>query len=242
MTIVNRFIFDVDGTLTPSRAKIDDEFALFFLDFCKYNYVYLVTGSDKPKTVEQIGNRLYNKAQRVYNCSGADVYEGTKNIHTSDWILPKEAHNWLENVLDKSKYPTRTGNHIEYRPGMVNFSVVGRGATIKQRADYVTYDREFNERNKIARDFNNYFPKLQAVVGGETGMDIFQKGYDKSQIITDFDQHLDIIHFFGDRMDKDGNDYPLKKVIIDNDLGHCYNVKDYKETWKILKDEFTWDI
>ena len=43
-------------------------------------------------------------------------------------------------------------------------------------------------------------------------------------------------------MDKDGNDYPLKKVIIDNDLGHCYNVKDYKETWKILKDEFTWDI
>ena len=102
MTIVNRFIFDVDGTLTPSRAKIDDEFALFFLDFCKYNYVYLVTGSDKPKTVEQIGNRLYSKAQRVYNCSGADVYEGTKNIHTSDWILPKEAHNWLENVLDKT--------------------------------------------------------------------------------------------------------------------------------------------
>jgi 3-deoxy-D-manno-octulosonic acid (KDO) 8-phosphate synthase len=40
------------------------------------------------------------------------------------------------------------------------------------------------------------------------------------------------------RMDKDGNDYPLKKV-IDKDLGFCYNIKDYKETWKILQDEFS---
>ena len=49
----------------------------------------------------------------------------------------------------------------------------------------------------------------------------------------------DILHFFGDDMHPEGNDYPLKKEIIDNDLGFCYNVKDYKETWKILKDEFS---
>jgi len=40
-------------------------------------------------------------------------------------------------------------------------------------------------------------------------------------------------------MHPEGNDYPLKKEIIDKDLGHCYNVKNFKETWKILKENFT---
>ena len=32
MTVVNRLIFDVDGTLTPSRGKIDPEFEKFFFN------------------------------------------------------------------------------------------------------------------------------------------------------------------------------------------------------------------
>jgi hypothetical protein len=79
------------------------------------------------------------------------------------------------------------------------------------------------------------FPTIQAVVGGETGIDIFPRGSDKSQIIRDFDPN-DTLHFFGDRMDPAGNDYPLKKIMLDNDLGICYNVRDYKHTWKLLKE------
>ena len=62
---MKKFIFDVDGTLTPSRGKIDEKFSQFFFDFCTLNHVYLVTGSDKPKTVEQIGNVIYGMAKRV---------------------------------------------------------------------------------------------------------------------------------------------------------------------------------
>lgn len=40
--------------------------------------------------------------------------------------------------------------------------------------------------------------------------------------------------FFGDRTDPQGNDYPLKRLIIDNDLGFCYNINNYNDTWKIL--------
>ena len=42
----NRFIFDVDGTLTPSRQAMDPEFKEWFIDFIKANKVWLVTGSD----------------------------------------------------------------------------------------------------------------------------------------------------------------------------------------------------
>jgi hydroxymethylpyrimidine pyrophosphatase-like HAD family hydrolase len=54
------FIFDVDGTLTPSRSEIDKEFAEWFLGYCSRNSVYLVTGSDYPKTVEQVGEDIVN--------------------------------------------------------------------------------------------------------------------------------------------------------------------------------------
>ena len=67
MTVSNRFIFDVDGTLTPSRGIIDKEFEKFFLKFCYENYVYLVTGSDYDKTVEQLGKEICEKVERVYN-------------------------------------------------------------------------------------------------------------------------------------------------------------------------------
>ena len=132
---MNKFIFDVDGTLTPSRGLIDPEFKKFFNEFCRDNSVYLVTGSDKPKTVEQIGEDTYNLCHTVYNCSGNDVWQSNKHIRTSDWQLPRLAEYFLNSCLYESKFDLRTGNHIEQRPGMVNFSVVGRNADTKQREE-----------------------------------------------------------------------------------------------------------
>jgi len=231
---VHNFIFDVDGTLTPSRGKIDDDFKKFFVEFCSNNNVYLVTGSDKPKTVEQIGEDLYGMAKRVYNCSGSEVWEGNKRIKTNDWKIPYHVKTWLLEKLEESKFPLRTGLHIEERVGMINFSVVGRNATIGERKLYVKYDKEHNERNYIADLFNKEFIDLVARPGGETGIDISPKGKDKSQIIYDFHQN-DTLHFFGDRMDSQGNDYPLKKVIIDNDLGLAIQVNGWQDTWEKLK-------
>ena len=37
-------------------------------------------------------------------------------------------------------------------------------------------------------------------------------------------------------MDLAGNDSSLKRVILDNDLGMCYSVSDWKHTWKLLKE------
>ena len=239
MTVSNRFIFDVDGTLTPSRQKMDPQFQKWFINFQEQNYVYLVTGSDRAKTLEQVGNTVCNFAERVYNCSGSDVWEQDKNVHSSEWHLPELPTQFLTQCMTESEFVLRTGLHFEHRPGMCNFSVVGRNATLGERKLYVEHDVRINERNRIARAFETMFPDIQAKVGGETGIDIFPKGSDKSQILRDFDPKNDIIHFFGDAMHKEGNDYPLKKEIIDRDLGFCYNVKDYNETWKILRDEFS---
>ena len=123
---MNKFIFDVDGTLTPSRSIIDVNFKMFFNSFCLMNDVYLVTGSDKSKTIEQISEPTYNLCKRVYNCNGNDVWEGNTHIRSNTWTLPEDAHNFLSDILTQSFFPLRTGLHFEHRPGMVNFSIVGR--------------------------------------------------------------------------------------------------------------------
>ena len=122
---MKKFIFDVDGTLTPSRGKIDAEFLQFMLFFAGTNDVYLVTGSDRQKTLEQVGLDLYNSCKRVYNCSGSDVYETDKNVYRDDWELPDNVERFLQDELDFSQFPIRNGNHIEKRPGGVNFSILG---------------------------------------------------------------------------------------------------------------------
>ena len=231
---MKKFIFDIDGTLTPSRARIHPEFKKWFEKFQTLYDTYLVTGSDRPKTIEQVGEDIYNGAKRVYNCSGSDVWEQDKNVHSTTWRLPSDAREWLEQQLQFSEFPRRTGNHIEDRQGMVNFSVVGRNATRDERVLYMRHDEQCDERITIAKDFKRNFPDIEAKVGGETGIDIFPVGADKSQILRDFDAN-DRLYFFGDKMDKDGNDYPLSKVINDKQLGVCYHVTDYEHTWNYLR-------
>ena len=229
----NNFIFDVDGTLTPSRRQIDKNFKEFFLTFCQNNSVFLVTGSDYQKTVEQVGEEIVLAAKRIYNCSGNDVWENGKNIKSSNWKLPEDALAWLTDTLSSSKFVLRTGNHIEERPGSVNFSIVGRNATLGERELYKEYDQEVGEREKISIEFNHTFQNLESRIGGETGIDIYQKGLDKSQIVSDFNKD-DKLYFFGDKMDPGGNDYPLGKRIERENKGMAVNVKNWQDTFEIL--------
>ena len=230
---MKKFIFDIDGTLTPSREQIDPEFLLFMMFFASRNDVYLVTGSDRDKTLEQIGLDLYNAVKRVYNCSGCDVYEGDKNVYRSDWDLPWEVERFLEDELDYSQFVMRNGNHIERRPGTVNFSILGRDSDPSVgRDEYIRWDKDTNERADIADRLKSAFPGLTIALGGQTGLDIGPYGSDKSQILRDFSQD-DELHFFGDRMEPGGNDCSLAKAVKEMG-GYPYSVREWADTRTIL--------
>ena len=231
--MIHDYIFDVDGTLTPSRGTIDPEFKKFFLKFARSHRVFLVTGSDKDKTVEQVGYDVYDSCMRVYNCSGNSRWIRDKELYYNDWQLPIEAQQWLNFKLEHSPFELRTGLHFENRTGMCNFSVVGRNANPEQRKQYYEYDCKTLEREKIAEAFNKKFTDLQADVGGETGIDLFQKGCNKAQILKEF-SNTSRIKFYGDRTDPAGNDYPLAVLLKPNQV---FAVKDWKHTRKLLKNE-----
>lgn len=232
------YLFDVDGTLTVSRTLIDPEFKKFFLNFIDNNEVCIVTGSDYAKTLEQLGKEIMHSIKRSYQCSGNSVWEKGIEVDYNNWKLGNEERDFLLDKLFKSKFPIRTGTHLDDRPGLVNFSVLGRGATPEQRAEYVTWDKEHNERERIAGLFNNRYGHkgIKAQVAGETGLDIVQDGCDKGQVLNDFDD-CNVI-FFGDMMQPGGNDEPLATAIASrgNDNDGSIWVKDWKHTWDILKD------
>ena len=204
------------------------------IKFCCTYDVYLVTGSDRAKTVEQIGLDVYNRSIRVYNCSGADVYEKDVNVYKSNWKISEEVEKFLQDELDFSQFPVRCGNHIETRPGGINFSILGRGegVNLPDREEYVKWDRNTGERILIADRLKNQFPDLNVQIGGQTGLDISDN--DKSQILRDFNPEDELV-FFGDMMKEGQNDYPLAQA-VDNLGGTNYSVNGWQDTYSKLKD------
>ena len=229
---MKKFIFDIDGTLTLSRQPIDTSFQAFMIVFCCKHPVYLVTGSDRQKTIDQVGLDICYRAEKVYNCSGADAYKRDTNVYRSSWELPDNVEKFLKDELDYSQFPIRNGLHIEHRPGGVNFSILGRGTGVDllSREEYVKWDRNTGERKDIADRLKNEFPELNVQIGGQTGLDI--SNGDKSQILRDFNPN-DELHFFGDMMSEGQNDYPLAKAVEDMG-GYTYHVRDFRHTWSLL--------
>ena len=229
---MKKFIFDVDGTLTESRQQIDLSFEVYMIKFCCKYDVYLVTGSDRAKTVEQVGLDIYNRSKRVYNCSGADVYEKDHNVYKSDWKPSRKLINFLSDELDYSTFPHKTGNHIEHRPGGINFSILGRGEdSMKYRKEYVKWDINTTERILMSDRIKSEFPDLNIQIGGQSGLDISDS--DKSQILRDFIAEDELI-FFGDMMKEGQNDYPLAQA-VDKLGGTNYSVNGWQDTYEKLK-------
>jgi phosphomannomutase len=223
------YIFDVDGTLTPSRSKMDPTFKSWFIDWQKKHDTYLVTGSDYPKTLEQVGQEIVDNCKILFNCCGNEVRVGKLIIHASTWKPPHDLIDALDNELTTSKFPLRTGNHIEIRTGLLNFSILGRNATKDQRKEYVAWDEETNERINIALRLERQFEDIDFMLGGETGIDIYPTGKDKRQVLNFINNDWPCV-FFGDKTLPGGNDYPLA---ISVDVAH--RVENWEHTWEILK-------
>ena len=68
------------------------------------------------------------------------------------------------------------------------------------RDEYVKWDKKYNERKNIASRLKEKFDDLEVQVGGQTGLDLAPKGYNKSMILHDFST-LDKLYFFGDMME-----------------------------------------
>ena len=240
------YIFDVDGTLTPSRLPMTKKFQKFFKEWIKKNKFYLVTGSDLPKLQEQMC--FYDiEAEGIFTCCGNQFWKpdpsivntSAELIYDNKFEMTNKLKSSLEVMLMSSQYPHRYGNHIEDRGSMVNFSVVGRNCTQEQREEYYEWDKEKGERRKMSIFLKNKFKDLDAVIGGQISIDIYPKGNDKSQVLNVIEQERLVppneYIFIGDGIENGGNDYPLAELMDNTPICDWYHTKGWEHTKEILE-------
>jgi phosphomannomutase len=227
------YIFDVDGTLTPARGPIEAEFKHFFFNWIQNKKVYFISGSDYPKSVEQVGAKLCEAVLGCYNTAGNTFYRKGKLIYKNEWDPPRDLVELLNKFLKDSSFPYRRGNHLEFRIGMLNFSIVGRNCTREERNEYNQYDNDVHEREKFQEMIMDQFPDIEVSIGGQISIDIYPQGRNKGQIVRQFTEP---IYFFGDKTQPGGNDYDLAKE-LQYEPHKVFQVDDWQHTWKILSKD-----
>ena len=245
------YLFDVDGTLTVAKQKIDPQFSKIFLNWMSGKEVYIVSGGSLVRIINQVGSEILNATQGVFACMGNAFYQPNDTINDtgfSEWhlvyenkfVYPKNLIRRLDSIVAKSDFPIKTGRHHEERVGMINFSIVGRNATQRQREKYEEWDLVQQERKQIVKVLREKFKSLDFVIGGAVSMDIFNIGNDKSQIIDRYFREAlehNNIHFVGDRIPYPGNDHTLAVKLREHPNGAAYEVDHWEETAELLKTD-----
>jgi phosphomannomutase len=226
------YIFDIDGTLTPPREAMDLDFRKYFGEWARNrkvlgDFVVFVTGSDRKKTIEQVGLPLCRLVNGCYQNCGNQLYIKNSLVKESNWRMTAHLYLDIMILLEKSPWYGRAKNNIEERVGMVNISTVGRDATPEQRKQYYQYDQKTGERKGMVRYLSIHYPKLEFSIGGEISIDVYPKGKDKSQVLQDFKGKS---IFFGDRCNAGGNDYGISQK-----CSKYYNVVDWQDTKRIIE-------
>lgn len=216
------YLFDMDGTLTPARLPMTDCFAVFFIEFIKKNKVYIVSGSDIEKIKSQMPKDIINGVEGIYASMGNELYKKGKRIYAKKFSPPQGLTELLEGYRKSTKYEGMLySNYIEYRCGMINFSVLGRDCPYEERVKYKQWDDIYGERKAVQRQLTPLFPSLDITLGGNISLDITPKGFGKEQVadhLRSIYPHAKII-FAGDKTEAGGNDYALAQRL--KQLGNC---------------------
>lgn len=230
------FLFDVDGTLTAPRQQMTSKFKELFKKVVKSHLVYLVSGSDIGKIREQIPKSILKKCAGIFASSANEFWIKDELQYENVYIPSQSVVAELEGFLHKSHFRNRTSNHIEHRPGMINFSVVGRAANQKERDNYARWDARHQERKKMAITLIAKYPEIDVTIGGEISIDIYPLGLDKSQAVEYIREahSYNSIVFFGDRIDEDGNDFSIVEVLKETDIIHA--VENFQDTYNVLQN------
>nr|XP_019527110.2 probable phosphomannomutase [Aedes albopictus] len=214
-------LFDVDGTLTRPRVKIDDDFKEFLYKKVQPRAtIGLVGGSDLEKMFEQLsGREIMEKFDYVYPENGLIQYEKGVEVgrvsvaqHLGEDVL-KRFINFVLKYFSELDIPIKRGTFVEFRTGMLNVSPIGRNCSAKERQEFFEYDNKHQIRQQMINVLKKEFSDIDLTysIGGQISFDVFPNGWDKTYCLrhatkgTNFKE----IHFFGDKTDPGGNDHEI---------------------------------
>ncbi len=228
--------FDLDGTLTQHRSKLEKPNTLV-LDELSKKYKLLMMGAGQCR---RIYGQMNNYPIDIVGNYGMQlcVFDAEKNdlATVRDEKLPCDrasVSNRVTLLREKYGYENFAGDNVEFHEsGCVTFPLLGTKAAIE---DKLAFDPTREKRRAIYDEVCAMFPEYTVFVGGSSSFDMAPKPYDKYYALDLYCRENGLAHsevcYVGDDYGLGGNDETIYKSDI-----RFFRVDDYRRLRCYLKE------
>ena len=217
-------VFDLDGTLAPSKSSLDEETAALLHDLLGVVKVAVISGGAWPQFEKQLlsdiphDDSLANLSLLPTCGTKFFQYAGDwKQVYSEDLTAEQREKiiDSVKNATEKAGFRAEKvwGEVIEDRGSQITFSALGQQAPLEEKEKW---DADFSKRKKIAAILETLIPEFSIRMGGATSIDVTKPGIDKAYGIRKL---RDILHislkemvYIGDALFPGGNDYPAEQA------------------------------
>ena len=217
-------VFDLDGTLAPSKSSLAPETAALLRDLLGVIKVAVISGGAWEQFERQLLTDLPHDAclQNLsilptcgtkffqYNGKWTELYSEDLTAEQKKKIIDS-----LNQASLKAGYHAERvwGEVIEDRGSQVTFSALGQQAPLDEKEKW---DPDFAKRKKITAILETMIPEFSIRMGGATSIDITKHGIEKAYGIGKLRDtlHLSLkeMVYIGDALFPGGNDYPAEEA------------------------------
>lgn len=237
--------FDLDDTLAPSKSPVDPRMLDVFSRLLARTTVAVISGGNFEQFDAQLVSRLddvdESALERLHLLPTCGTrYErregGAWRTIYQENLSPAERDAALAALREEAErlglWESEVwGEILEDRGSQVTFSALGQRAPVEVKQ---AWDPDGAKKNALRAAVAARLPGLEVRSGGSTSVDITRTGIDKAYGMRKLAEltgiPLDEMLFVGDRLDPDGNDYPVKVLGVP-----CQAVTGWEETADFLE-------
>lgn len=238
-------VFDLDGTLAPSKAPIDSEMAELLKQLLAKYKVSVVTGWDYERFEKQIFAFLWDDESLLKNFYACPTC-GTKMYLFKDWKWNRE---YAENFTDEERKkildtlneaidtlwlrPAQTyWELVDDRGSQITYSALGQEAPLEVKS---VFDPDFQKRLKIKEYLDPRLVWYNVLVAWASSIDVTREWLDKAYALEKLEKYswvsINDMFFIWDALMPGGNDYPVIKTWV-----WYKQVRDPEDTKEIIRE------
>jgi len=237
--------FDLDDTLAPSKSAIDHRIGALLLDLAARVEIAIISGGQLAQFTAQVVDRLPEaRAEALAHfhllpACGTQYYRIRPDGIETVYALSLDAERRAEAIVIVEEEARRLGlwetdtwgDIIEDRGSQITFSALGQQAPVDAKS---AWDPTGEKKNALRAAIAARLADLEVRSGGSTSIDITERGIDKAygmnRLVEQTGIPLDDMLFVGDRLDPDGNDYPVLALGV-----ACHAVTGWEDTANYLE-------
>ena len=216
--------FDLDDTLAPSKSPLPARMDVALRSLLDHVEVCIISGGQMGQFRTQVLDNLHATDEelsrlhlmptcgtRYYRYEGGAWVE--RYAHDLDPEVAARAIDSLErHARELGLWESNPwGNIIEDRGSQITFSALGQEAPLDAKR---AWDPDGTKKAALRDAVQPDVPELDVRGGGSTSVDITTRGIDKAfgmgKLVEETGIPASEMLFIGDRLDPEGNDYPVK--------------------------------